>query len=104
MNQSTNQDNTNLSLHNIFFKVLCLVGDPEHGYREGQIQHHLITKEHRQNKHLYQVTIISLLDMLVSIIDRYIDLCIIDHYSHQTTIRQLVLSKQLGTPEEKKRQ
>lgn len=32
---------TDLSLNNVLFEVLCLIRDPEHGHRKGQIHHHL---------------------------------------------------------------
>ena len=35
---------TNLLFHDILFKIICLIGDPEHGDRKGQIQHHLKRK------------------------------------------------------------
>lgn len=33
---------TDLSLYYVLFKVFCLIWDPEHSHRKGQIQHHLL--------------------------------------------------------------
>lgn len=52
---------TNLSLYDVLFKVLCLVGDPEHGHGEGKIQHHLLKDKSSSNQlHHAPTTVLQL--------------------------------------------